>query len=67
MVRAILYYIQKRLKSMGKDNASIRFLFCCVQCCLKCLQVSNVCTYVRPYSCVCTLGYPILLCRRVWR
>lgn len=39
MVRAILAYIQRQLKSQGQNSATLRFLFCCAQCCLKCLQV----------------------------
>lgn len=31
-------YIQKKLEPQAKNNSSLRFMLCCIQCCLKCLQ-----------------------------
>lgn len=38
MIRAILFYVQRRLKERAKGNAQAQFALCCVNCCLKCIQ-----------------------------
>lgn len=37
-IRAALVYVYKRLRAGGQDSGWLRFLCCCVQCCLGCLQ-----------------------------
>ena len=37
-VRAALAYVYRRLRAGGQDSQWLRFLCCCVQCCMGCLQ-----------------------------
>ena len=37
-VRAVLAYVYRRLRAGGSDSPWLKFLCCCVQCCLGCLQ-----------------------------
>jgi choline transporter-like protein 2/4/5 len=37
-IRAVMAYVQRRFKDQAKNSQLIKFVFCCIQCCLKCLQ-----------------------------
>lgn len=37
-IRMVFAYIQRKMKDQAENNSSIKFIFCCIQCCLKCLQ-----------------------------
>ena len=37
-IRTFLLWVQKKVKESGLDNKSADILFCCCQCCLKCLE-----------------------------
>ena len=36
--RAILLYVHKKLKDANQDNGFVKFLMCCMQCFLKCVE-----------------------------
>ncbi len=37
-VRIVFAYVQRKLEPQAKNNSYLRFVLCCIQCCLKCLQ-----------------------------
>jgi solute carrier family 44 (choline transporter-like protein), member 2/4/5 len=37
-IRAVMAYLQRHSKAMQEGNRLVKAMFCCVQCCLKCLQ-----------------------------
>jgi len=37
-IRAVFAYIQRKLEPAAKNNSQLRFVLCCIQCCLACLQ-----------------------------
>ncbi|XP_068728860.1 choline transporter-like protein 4 [Montipora capricornis] len=37
-IRAVLEYIDKKLKEHGQDNNVIKFIMCCCKCCFWCLE-----------------------------
>ncbi|KAK3747927.1 hypothetical protein QZH41_008845, partial [Actinostola sp. cb2023] len=38
LIRAILEYIDHKLKEYGQDNPAIKFILCCCKCCFWCLE-----------------------------
>ena len=38
MIRAVMMYVSYRLKDMAENNSAIKFILCCVNCCLWCIQ-----------------------------
>ncbi|XP_020916237.1 choline transporter-like protein 4 isoform X2 [Exaiptasia diaphana] len=38
LIRAILEYIDHKLKEYGQDNKAVKFILCCCKCCFWCLE-----------------------------
>ncbi|XP_031574217.1 choline transporter-like protein 4 isoform X2 [Actinia tenebrosa] len=38
MIRAVLEYIDRKLKEYGQDNKAVKFILCCCKCCFWCLE-----------------------------
>lgn len=36
--RLVMAYVQRRLSDQAKNNQTLKWALCCIQCCLKCLQ-----------------------------
>ena len=38
MMRLFMEYVRRQVEKAGKDNKIIKFIICCMQCCLSCFQ-----------------------------